>query len=333
MDVLAPPGGHAQHRSGDVEAEHRRAANRALGASAGGLAVTGILELGLALVTGSVALLGDALHNLSDVSTSAVVFVGFRVSRRAPSRRYPYGYERAEDLAGLGVALVIWASAVFAGYESYRKLVDGGGTSHLAIGIAGAALGVIGNQVVARYKSVVGRRIGSLTLLADAKHSWLDALSSLGALLGLVLVATGRSWGDPIAGFAVTLFIVHVGFEVTREIIHHLMDGVEEVDIDTAHTAALRVPGVDDPVVRGRWMGRSLLIEVDAGLAPSLTVATAGAIGARVETAVRGALPSVRRVRFTARPAPPSGVPAWSVPSVEPEEPRARGRTGVEVGQ
>jgi divalent metal cation (Fe/Co/Zn/Cd) transporter len=61
-------------------------------------ALTGLIELAIALVSGSVALLGDALHNLSDVSTSALVFVGFRASRRLPTERYPYGYERAEDL-------------------------------------------------------------------------------------------------------------------------------------------------------------------------------------------------------------------------------------------
>src|SRR5579864_3493586 len=134
------------------EEGHRRQANRAVAVSAVGLALTGGLELLLAVFTGSVALLGDALHNLSDVSTSAVVFAGFRISRRPATARYPYGYERAEDLAGLGVALVIWASAVFAGYQSYRKLIGGTGTSLVGFGMAGAGVGIIGNQLVARYK-------------------------------------------------------------------------------------------------------------------------------------------------------------------------------------
>jgi cation diffusion facilitator family transporter len=93
--------------------------------------------------------------------------------------------------------------------------------------MVGAVLGVAGNQVVARYKARVGRRIQSATLQADARHSWLDALSSLGALIGLAVVALGYPVGDPIAGFAVTLFILHVGYEVTSELVHHLMDGVD----------------------------------------------------------------------------------------------------------
>ena len=105
------------------DAGDRRAANRALSVSAIGLGATGLIELLLAVLTGSVGLLGDAIHNLSDVSTSAVVFAGFRLSRRPATERYPYGLERAEDLAGIGIAAVIWASAAFAGYESIRKLI------------------------------------------------------------------------------------------------------------------------------------------------------------------------------------------------------------------
>jgi cation diffusion facilitator family transporter len=184
---------------------HRRQANRAVAVSAVGLAVTGAVELAIALLTGSVGLLSDALHNLSDVSTSAVVFFGFWISKKAPTARYPYGYQRAEDLAGLGVALVIWASALLAGYESVHKLLSGAGTTSLGLGIAAAGIGVAGNLTVSRYKLRVGRRIHSTALIADADHSRLDAFSSVGAMGGLVLVALGFPVGDPIAGFAVTV--------------------------------------------------------------------------------------------------------------------------------
>jgi hypothetical protein len=100
------------------DADERRQANRAIAVSALGLGATGLVELLLAVLTGSVGLLGDAIHNLSDVSTSAVVFLGFRLSRRPPTEKYPYGLERAEDLAGIGIAAVIWISAAFAGFES-----------------------------------------------------------------------------------------------------------------------------------------------------------------------------------------------------------------------
>jgi divalent metal cation (Fe/Co/Zn/Cd) transporter len=142
----------------------RRDAHRAIAVSAIGLAVTGFFELAMAILSGSAGLLGDALHNLSDVSTSVVLFVGLRISKRPASASHPYGWERAEDIAGLGVALVIWLSALFAAVVSIRKLVDHGTTGHIGFGMAAAAVGIVGNQVVARYKLRVGRRIRSAPL-------------------------------------------------------------------------------------------------------------------------------------------------------------------------
>jgi cation diffusion facilitator family transporter len=281
------------------EAEHRSAANRAIVVSAVGLGLAGALELFLALFTHSAGLLGDALHNLSDVSTSAVVFVGFAVSKRPANRRFPYGYDRGEDIAGLGVALVIWASAVFAGVESYHKLINGGATRHLAVGIIGAAFAIAANQAVARYKGRVGRRIQSATLVADARHSWLDAFSSLGALIGLVGVAIGWTWADPVAGLAVTVFIAHVGYEVTRDLLHHLMDGVDEDLIGSVEEEALDVEGVTTASAKARWVGRQLRVEVTVGLAPDTALVDADHTCRHVELAVLDALPQARTVEVS----------------------------------
>ena len=255
----------APSTSDDVarEQQHRALATRAVTVSAGGLGITGLIELVVAILTGSVGLLGDAIHNLSDVSTSAVVFFGFWVSKKPPTTRYPYGYERAEDLAGLGVALVIWLSAGLAGYESYRKLVTGAGTNYVTLGMAAAVIGILGNLAVSRYKLRIGTKIHSSALVADAHHSRLDALSSLGALIGLTLVAAGLPIGDPIAGFAVTFLIIEVGFEVTRDVLHHLLDGIEPALIESIRTLAAATPGVARVIgARGRWTGRSVRVEV-----------------------------------------------------------------------
>ncbi|MEK1243875.1 cation diffusion facilitator family transporter [Mycobacterium ulcerans] len=261
--------------------------------------MTGLIELAIALVSGSVALLGDALHNLYDVSTSLVVFVGFRSSRKSASERYPYGLERAEDLAGIGVALVIWASAAVAGTESVGKLLRHGSTQHVGWGIAAAAVGIVGNQLVARYKLVVGRRIQSSTMIADAKHSWLDALSSAGALLGLCGVAMGWGWADGVAGLAVTGFICHVGWEVSSEIGHRLLDGVDPGVVDTAEAVAAAIPGVVHAHARARWTGRTLRVEVEGWADPAMSVADADDIGRRSPTSLG---PGCRRCAVSAGP-------------------------------
>lgn len=286
------------------DAGERRQANRAVGWGAAGLAVTGLIELALALLSGSVGLLGDALHNLSDVSTSLVVFVGFRISRRVATARFPYGHERAEDLAGVGIALVIWASAAFAGVESIRKLAEHGTTSHVGWGIAGAAVGIAGNQLVARYKLRIGRRINSATLIADARHSWLDALSSAGALLGLVGVLAGARWADPVAGLVVTLFICHVGWEVTSDVTARLMDGVDPDLILAAEAIALRVDGVRHVHARARWTGRTLRMELEAWLDGRTTVAESDELGRRAAELIACELPEVRSLSWASRAEP-----------------------------
>ena len=286
------------------DADERRQANRAVGLSAAGLAVTGLAELLLALFTGSVGLLGDAIHNLSDVSTSAVVFLGFRLSRRPPTEKYPYGLERAEDLAGIGIAIVIWVSAAFAGLESVRKLVEHGHTAHVGAGIAGALLGIVGNQVVARYKLVTGRRIHSATLVADARHSWLDALSSAGALAGLIAVALGQSWGDPVAGLAVTAFIGHVGYEVSADVLRRLADGVDPEVINQAEAIAGSVPGVVHAHVRARWTGRSLRIDIEGWVDGTLSTREAEVIGHNVADQLSRRLPEADSLTWIPRAAP-----------------------------
>lgn len=283
------------------DSTERRQANRAVAISAVGLALTGLIELAIAVLSGSVALLGDALHNLSDVSTSALVFIGFRASRKPATERYPYGFERAEDLAGVGIAVVIWASAIVAGAESITKLVDRGPTHHLGWGIAAAAVGIAGNQIVARYKLVVGRRIQSATMVADAKHSWLDALSSAGALVGLLGVVVGWSWADAVAGLVVTGFICHVGWEVSADIAHRILDGVDPAVIATVEAVAAETPGVLHAHARARWTGRTLRVEVEGWVKADATVADADRIGRLVATNLSGHVPEMRNFTWAAR--------------------------------
>jgi divalent metal cation (Fe/Co/Zn/Cd) transporter len=128
-------------------------------------------------------------------------------------------------------------------------------------------------------------------------------LSSVGALVGLILVASGVRWGDPVAGLAVTLFIVNVGREVTGEMLHHLMDGVDPSHLKMAATAASSVPGVMTVDARGRWMGRSLVIDIDAQVAAGLSMTAAEAIGGEVRAAIFEVLDEARRVNWSAHPA------------------------------
>lgn len=270
---------------------------RAILISSGGLTVTSLLELFIALISGSVALLSDALHNLGDVFTTVGIYFGFRMSRRSATARYPYGFGRAEDLAGVVVVAAIWVSAGIAFYQSYEKLVSGRPTTELTFGMAAAVIGIVGNQIVARYKSRVGREINSAPLIVDAKHSLLDSAASAGALVGLIGVALGFPQADPLAGFAIGLLIVHIGLDATKEVAERLMDANDEALAATATAAALGVPGVlrvED--VRARWLGRESEIRVRCDLSPELSMRQATEIADRVATEISRQMPDAREV-------------------------------------
>lgn len=111
-------------------------------------------------------------------------------------------------------------------------------------------------------------------------------------------VAFGQPAGDPVAGFAVTLFIAHVGYEVTAELVHHLMDGIDPEILERATRAAESVPGVLEATLAGRWMGRTLRLEVAARLDPTSSIGDAALVGDAVEAAVLHAVDEARVVRF-----------------------------------
>jgi len=170
--------------------------------------------------------------------------------------------------------------------------------------MAGAVIGIAGNLAVARYKLVVGRRINSATLVADARHSWLDALSSAGALAGLIAVAAGQPWGDPVAGLAITMVICHVGYQVTADVVHRLADGVDSSIITTAESAAGSVPGVLHAHARARWTGRTLRVEIEGWVDPDLPARDADAIGRQVATALARDLPQTGSITWASRAGP-----------------------------
>ncbi|HEX7166442.1 MAG TPA: cation diffusion facilitator family transporter, partial [Acidimicrobiales bacterium] len=125
---------------------------RALKVSLVGLGITAVLQAAVVVVSGSVALLGDTLHNVADALTALPLWVAFGLGKRPRSRRYPYGYGRAEDLAGLVIVVAIALSAAVAGYESFQRLLDPTDVRHLGAVAAASVIGFIGNEVVAQYR-------------------------------------------------------------------------------------------------------------------------------------------------------------------------------------
>lgn len=289
----------------DDELEASAAGRRALWISLAGLGVTAILQGVVFWYSGSVALLGDTLHNLTDALTAIPLLAAFALGRRVPTRRFTYGFGRAEDLAGLFVVAMIALSAVVAGWEAVRRLVQPQPVTHLAAVAVAALIGFVGNELVARYRIGVGRRIGSAALIADGLHARTDGFTSLAVLFGAGGVALGWNWADPVVGLLITIAIIGVLRGAVRQVGGRLLDAVDPALIDRLAQLAADVPGVRSVAdVRARWLGHQLYAELTIRLAPAMSLADADRIGAEVRSATGSALPRLGELAIRVAPQP-----------------------------
>ncbi len=300
---LFAPHSHDTVDKVDAPLETSRQGMRALAISLAALGATALAQTVAVVATGSVALLGDTLHNIADALTAVPLAIAFVIGRRAPNRRYTYGYGRAEDLAGVVVVLAIAASAALAGYESVRRFLDPRDIDHLGVVAAAGVIGFIGNELVARYRIRVGRRIGSAALVADGLHARTDGFTSLAVVLGALGVAAGFERADPIVGIAITVAILAVLRSAAREVLRRLMDAVDPDLVDEAELALTHVPGVQRVGrVRLRWIGHALHAEVDIVVDMDLSVADGHAIAEAARHALLHDVPRLTDATLHADP-------------------------------
>ncbi|MFJ1601396.1 cation diffusion facilitator family transporter [Streptomyces sp. NPDC088261] len=311
------PAGHVlrphSHHSGDkVDSALESSARgmRALWISLAVLGVTAAAQAVVVVLSGSVALLGDTVHNAADALTALPLGIAFVLGRRAADRRFTYGYGRAEDLAGIVIVLTIAASAVLAAWTAVDRLVNPRELSHLPAVAAAAVVGFLGNEWVARYRVRVGREIGSAALVADGLHARTDGFTSLAVLLGAGGAALGWRLADPVVGLAITAALLLVLRDAGREVFRRVMDAVDPALVDTAEQALVRVPGVRSVgELRMRWIGHRLRAEVAIVVDPDLTVRAAHQVAVEAEHALLHAVPKLAAALVHADPAPAPGTP------------------------
>jgi cation diffusion facilitator family transporter len=265
---------------------------RALWISLAGLGGTACAQAVVVALSGSVALLGDTLHNSADALTAVPLGIAFTLSRRRPTRRYTYGYGRAEDLAGIAIVAVIAVSCALTAFAAAGRLLHPHPVTHLAAVAIAAALGFAGNELAARYRIRTGRRIGSAALVADGLHARTDGFTSLAVLAGAGGAAVGWTWADPAVGLLITAAILAVGWQAARDVGRRLMDSVDPALTEEAEAALRATPGVlQAGQVRLRWVGRTLRAECEIGVDPACSVIQAHDVAVSAEHGLIHAIP------------------------------------------
>ena len=236
----------------------------ALKISLAGLLFTSAFQVSVVAISGSVALLSDTIHNFSDALTAIPLGLAFWLARRARTRRYTYGYGRAEDLAGVVIVLMIALSAGAGIYQSILKMVSPQPITNLGWVAAAAVIGFLGNEIVGVFRIRVGKEIGSAALVADGVHARTDGFTSLAVLVGAIGVWLGFPLLDPIIGLGIGIAILGIVWKSAQEMWHRMMDAVDPELYEEFKHSASHVPGVMDVHNAAiRWLGHRLYGELD----------------------------------------------------------------------
>jgi cation diffusion facilitator family transporter len=305
---LLRPHSHEAANKVDAAMEASAEGIRALWISLAVLGATALLQAAVVALSGSVALLGDTLHNAADALTAVPLGIAFVMGRRAPTRSYTYGYGRAEDLAGVVIVVIIAASSVLAAYEAITRLAHPRAVSNLVAVAVAAVIGFTGNELMARYRIRTGRKIGSAALVADGLHARTDGFTSLAVLLGVGGMAVGWDWADPAVGLVITVAILAVLRQAAREIYRRLMDAVDPALVDQVEQTLRATPGVlGVGQVRLRWIGHQLRAECEVTVDASASAIEAHQVAVNAEHNLLHALPRLSAALVHADPQPQEG--------------------------
>ncbi len=302
-EVFAPHS-HDAADSIDDALESSAAGIRAVKVSLAILGLTAAAQIVILILSGSVALAADTIHNFSDALTAVPLWIAFALANRAATRRYTYGFGRVEDLAGLFVVAMIALSVIIAGYEAVMRLIHPESIDHLGWVAAAGLIGFIGNEWVALYRIRIGRRVGSAAMVADGVHARTDGFTSLAVLFSAGGVALGFPLADPIIGLVITVAILAVLRSAVRDVFRRLLDGVDPALVDTAEQTLAARPGVRAVrSVRMRWIGHRLHADAELDVDPTLNLAQAHRIAHGAEHALTHAVPKLSTALIHAYPA------------------------------
>lgn len=237
------------------------------------LFIAALIQIVVALFSGSIALLADTIHNFGDAATAIPLWVAFTLEKRKSTKRFTYGYGRVEDLAGVLIVLIILISAAVAGYESIYRLIHPQKVEHLLAVVIASIIGFVGNEAVAIFRIRTGKEIGSAALVADGYHARVDGFASLAVLVGAIGIYLGFPLADPIVGLIITIIILKVVWESGASIFTRLLDGVDPKVINEIKHAASHTNGIVEVTdIRVRWLGHQLHAELNIAVSPTLSV-------------------------------------------------------------
>ena len=272
---------------------------------AGNCALTAF-KLAAGILGNSAAMVSDAIHSLSDVLATAIAYVGTKIAQKAPDESHPYGHDRFECLASVVLGAILLATGFGIGYGGVTALISGsaGATAPGTIALVAAAVSILIKEAMFQYTRHHARRIKSSAFEADAWHHRSDALSSVGALIGIGASMAGFPAGDALASIVICLFIFKVAYEVVSDAVNNLLDTPCDPQVEASiRTTIQSVPGIERiDLLRTRSFGSKVYVDAEVAIDGTMTLEAAHDIVEQAHDQVEQDFPDVKHIMIHPNP-------------------------------
>jgi len=257
-----------------------------------------ILKLVAGILTNSVSIISEAIHSGLDLVAAIIAFISVRISSRPPDGRHRYGHGKFENVSGTIEALLIFVAAIMIIKEAYQKLIHGSDVETIGLGIGVMAFASLANWIISGILMKTAKKTDSIALEADALHLRTDVYTSVGVMLGLLVLAiTKIQILDPLIAMGVALLIIKAAFDLTVKALVPLLDVAlppeEEEEINQALSLISSVGIVGYHQLRTRKAGAERYVDMHLVVPRDLSIAEVHAICDRVEQEIEDRLPHV----------------------------------------
>lgn len=293
------------------KAEHedlfQKTANKVSAVSIVGNLILSLLKLLAGVIAHSNAMISDAIHSASDVFSTVVVIIGIRLSSKESDKEHPYGHERLECVAAIILAMALFITGLGIGFTAFNNIISGNYASLAVPGVlalVAAVVSILTKEAMYWYTRFYAKKIDSSALMADAWHHRSDALSSVGALIGIGGARLGFPIMDSIASLVIFVFIAKAAYDIFKDavdkVVDHSCDEETEKKIYECVMKNEEVLGID--LLQTRIFGNKIYVDVEIQADGSYTLREAHEIAERLHNDIEHTFPKVKHIMVHVNP-------------------------------
>lgn len=268
--------------------------------------ILSLLKLIAGLVANSGAMISDAVHSASDVFSSIIVMIGVKIAAKDSDKDHPYGHERLECVAAIVLATILAGTGLGIGYSAITNLIDGKYNSVTPgmLALIAAIVSIIAKEAMFWYTRYYAKKIDSSAVMADAWHHRSDALSSVGALIGIAFARIGFPFMEPVASLVICLFIEKAALDIFKDAIDKMIDkSCDDDTISEIMECARQIDGVEAiDIIKTRAFGNKIYVDMEISADGNLPLKETHAIAENVHDAIESAFPKVKHIMVHVNP-------------------------------